>query len=233
MIPKDLTISDEVELQSIPFEKADALFDTLQSLSYIEFDYANNYCEDRAHSMALYLQKAGVTTAKIWMFVNGIWNNKYPKVLKVKDPNNINKKGYLTWKFHVAPIVLVKNFEQVDTLVFDPSLCEKPVPILAWLDSMNAKDEISLNDVFWVIRDAKYHVYPSKNKVPKLLEPWKLDKNLYQTYKGLCQGKILQEYLDQHPKDKEKRIKARKFKNLPKSYRQRLKPCMESLSANN
>lgn len=229
-IDKNLSIADVIDFQSISNQKAIDLFNELSQLEYIEFDYANNFCEDRAHAMALHLQRKGITTAKVWMFVTGIWDNKYPRVLKVHDPNNINKKNLLTWKYHVAPIVVVQNEEQLDTLVLDPALCKMPVTILDWLEKMNVKKQIKPDDVFWTIRDTKYHIYRTKNKVPKLLEPWVLDKSLYNTHKGLCQGKILQAYLDEYPNDREKRIKARKFKNLPKSYKRQLKPCIETLN---
>ena len=51
-LDKTVQISDDVTFTTISKQQANQLFNQLKNLPYIEFNYANNYCEDRAHAMA-------------------------------------------------------------------------------------------------------------------------------------------------------------------------------------
>ena len=222
-------LSDAIAFKPISNKQAQQLFIQLRDLPCIEFNYANNYCEDRAHAMAKIIDGQNITTAKVWIFVKGIFKNKFPKVLKVEDKNKVNKKGYLGWKYHVAPVVVVNRQNRLDTLVIDPALCSEPVTINEWQGLMNYKNDIPKEELFWIIKDWKYHMYRVKKKKAQLFEPWKKDKKDYLTKKGLCQGKILYEYIQVHADSTKARRKAKKFKLIPKSYKDRLKPCINEM----
>jgi len=206
---------------------ATRLFDTLAALDFIEFRFANNHCEDRAHAMSKIIADEGIKAGKVWIFVTGIFKNKYPKVLKIHDKNKIGKNGLITWKYHVAPVIMTNSG---DTLVLDPSLCKSPVSLNDWFQKMNVKEDIKQNQIFFLIKDWKYQSYQSKNKHARLFRPWKTDYNFSATKKGLCEGKICQAYLDETiGQDSLTRIKGKKFKTLPKSYKKRKKQCMKAL----
>jgi hypothetical protein len=220
-------LSEEVEFSELSLNDTAELFDTLADLEFIEFRYANNHCEDRAHAMSKTIADKGIKAGKAWIFVKGVFDNKYPKVLKIKDQNKIGKNGLITWKYHVAPVVMTSSG---DTLVLDPSLCEQPVSLNTWFQKMNVKNDVDRDQVFFLIKDWKYQSYHSKDKHARLFEPWRLDKDFSSTKKGLCEGKICQIYLDEHIEaDSLTRVKGKKFKKLPKSYRKRKKECLKKL----
>lgn len=220
-------LSDKVEFTKLSLNEATKLFDTLVDLDFIEFRFANNHCEDRAHAMSKIIADKGIKAGKAWIFVTGIFDNKYPKVLKIKDPNKIGKKGLITWKYHVAPVILTTSG---DTLVLDPSLCKQPVSLNTWFQKMNVKEDVDQNQIFFLIKDWKYQSYTSKDKHARLFEPWRLDKDFSSTKKGLCEGKICQIYLDENIEaDSLTRVKGKKFKTLPKSYQKRKKQCLKEL----
>jgi hypothetical protein len=219
-------LSDEIAFTKVSKTEAQSLFDSLANLDYIEFGYANNHCEDRAHAMSYEITQQGIQCGKAWIFVRGIFNNKYPKVLKIHDANKVGKKGLLTWKYHVAPVILS---ESGDTLVMDPSLCETPVTLKEWFQKMNVKGDVKLEHIFFLIKDWKYQIYVSKDKRAKLLEPWRLDENFKMTKKGLSEGKVCQQFLNEHPQDSATRVKAKKFSTLPKDYKKKKKGYLEVL----
>lgn len=219
-------LSDEVAFSTISESAAQTLFDTLANLDYIEFRYANNHCEDRAHAMSYEIAEQGIVAGKAWIFVRGIFENTYPKVLKIHDANKIGKNNLLTWKYHVAPVVMS---EQGDTLVLDPSLCETPVTLKEWFHKMNVKEDVHWDEIFFLIKDWKYQSYVTRNKVPRLLETWKTDNNYYWTKKGLCEGRLCQQFLDDNLEAPDSvRAKAKKFKELPKSYQKQKKMCLQN-----
>ncbi len=216
-------LSDDVIFSKISETAAQALLDSLAGLDYIEFRFANNHCEDRAHAMSYEIAQQGIQAGKAWIFVRGIFKNQYPKVLKIHDANKIGKNDLLTWKYHVAPVVMS---DKGDTLVLDPSLCETPVTLKEWFYKMNVKNDVAWNEIFFLIKDWKYQSYKTKNKQARLFESWKTDEDFYWTKKGLCEGKICQQYLDEHSEAPDSiRAKAKKFKDLPKSYQKQKKEC--------
>lgn len=222
-----MQLSDDVVFTKISESEAQTLFDTLANLDYIEFRYANNHCEDRAHAMSYEIAQKGIKAGKVWIFVRGIFDNKYPKVLKINDANKVGKNGLLTWKYHVAPVILSDNG---DTLVLDPSLCKTPVTLRAWFDKMNVKDDVEWKNIFFLIKDWKYQTYVSKDKHARLFEPWRLDGDFKMTKKGLYEGKICQEFLNENPQDSVTRQKSKKFSTLPKDYQKKKKMVLEILN---
>jgi hypothetical protein len=222
-----IQLSENIAFTKVTESDAQTLFDTLANLDYIEFRYANNHCEDRAHAMSYEIARKGIKAGKVWIFVRGIFDNKYPKVLKINDANKVGKNGLLTWKYHVAPVIMS---DKGDTLVLDPSLCKTPVTLEDWFNKMNVKDDATLDDVFFLIKDWKYQTYISKDKHPRLFEQWLLDKDFKMTKKGLCEGKICQQFLIENPQDSVAREKSKKFSTLPKNYRKKRKACLEILN---
>jgi hypothetical protein len=222
-----IPLSDNVAFTTISESEAQTLFDTLANLDYIEFRYANNHCEDRAHAMSYEIAQKGIKAGKAWIFVRGIFDNKFPKVLKINDANKVGKNGLLTWKYHVAPVIMS---EKGDTLVLDPSLCKTPVTLKEWFYKMNVKDDVVLDDIFFLIKDWQYQTYVSKDKQARLFEPWRLDKDFEMTKKGLCEGKICQQFLIENPQDSTVREQSKKFSTLPKAYQKKKKVCLEILN---
>jgi hypothetical protein len=220
-------LSDDVIFTPITKKEAKTLLNNLAAKDFIEFRYANNHCEDRAHAMAKLISDEGIGVGKAWIFVNGIFNNKYPKVLKIYDKNKLDDtKDILTWKYHVAPVIKTING---DTLVIDPSLCQTPVSLKEWFDKMNVTNELKIKDVFFLIKDWKYQTYSSKDNQSRLMEAWRLDPDFKMTRQGLCEGKICYQFYLDNIDDATLRKKAKKFNALPEAYRSQREDCMKAL----
>lgn len=106
----------------------------------IPFKYPQGGCESRAYAMNLILNKMGVNNTRIWVyapskFVAG--NYESLTITDINDPNDI-----VSWSYHTAPVVLVKNGTAVDTVVLDPAInSEKPLNINDWLKSMKGSEK--------------------------------------------------------------------------------------------
>jgi len=105
-----------IKLNIIDLKKAQKLFKTLQSKKQIPFDYAPDGCYARAHRMALMAQRRGIILGKV--FIQGRL-----------DP--FPQDGW-TWRYHVAPVVAVKQGTEVKLMVIDPSLFKGLVSITEW-----------------------------------------------------------------------------------------------------
>jgi len=97
-------------------EEAVKLFSQMRS------DYKRmSECSDRAHVWSYdALIEKGILTQKIFIFFTASY---------------INRVGFKWW-FHVAPLVLIKNKDQIEERVLDFRYSEKPLPLKIWSDRM-------------------------------------------------------------------------------------------------
>jgi hypothetical protein len=118
---KKLPASETVSKQQLA-----KIFSWAQRQKDIAYRYPTDGCYARAHLLIRRMQKAGYKPYKVWSQANG-------EPLYVRTGNH--PKGYVTWKYHVAPIVRVRlaNNEQA-WYVIDPSLFTRPVMISTWRD---------------------------------------------------------------------------------------------------
>lgn len=101
----------------------------------IAFAFPIDGCYARAHLMCQRLEKRGVKVYKAWTFANG------DEKLHVRTDNH--PKGYVEWKYHVAPIVRVQfSDERQRWYVIDPSLFSNPVTIGKWKDAQKKPDGV-------------------------------------------------------------------------------------------
>jgi hypothetical protein len=100
------------------------VFRWMASQRDIAFRYPTDGCYARAHLMILRMQKAGFKPAKVWSFANG-------EELYVRTPNI--PRGYVTWKYHVAPILRVRLKDgRQRWYVIDPALFKAPATLTYW-----------------------------------------------------------------------------------------------------
>lgn len=105
--------------------QAQKKFDEFKARKDIPWNYPNDCCYNRAHVMAQQLQSEGIAVGKAWNYA------PHGTALKVNTPND--PKGFVEWGYHVAPTVPVQGADgQVRTLVFDPSITDKPVTPDQW-----------------------------------------------------------------------------------------------------
>jgi hypothetical protein len=90
----------------------------------IAYRYPVDGCYARAHLLITRMEKAGYKPYKVWSMENG-----EPLYARTKN----HPKGYVTWKYHVAPIVRVRFTDDKQAwFVIDPSLFSQPVKISTW-----------------------------------------------------------------------------------------------------
>lgn len=116
-------LGKDFEISSISYEYLDEIFDFLASQKHIPFNYPEDGCYARAHEMARLMEEKGIASGKT--FIEGS--------LRVETQNS--PKGYVEWWYHVAPIVAVKKSDGTEVVyVIDPSIFDKPVPVVEWYD---------------------------------------------------------------------------------------------------
>ncbi|KYG67837.1 hypothetical protein AZI87_00720 [Bdellovibrio bacteriovorus] len=122
---KDVTALSEVEAQT--------LFKEMQSHTEIPFDFAIAGCEERAHEMSRLMLLKGIRPLKMFASVD---ENKSPR-LEIPHPNGKDKRR---WKFHVAPLVMVRINGKDVPYIIDPSMEKKAVPLQEWKRRMTLHD---------------------------------------------------------------------------------------------
>lgn len=108
-------------------QKCVEVFNWMARQGDIAFRFPTDGCYARAHLMVRRMQHNGFHPAKVWSFENG-------DPLYVRTPNH--PRGYVTWKYHVAPVLRVRFQDGKQRwYVIDPSMFKKPVTIVAWRDA--------------------------------------------------------------------------------------------------
>jgi hypothetical protein len=112
-------------------QQAVAVFRWMAAQRDIAFRFPIDGCYARAHIMCRRMQQRGLRPAKVWAFAV---SKKEPLFVRTK---NRPKTGYVTWGWHVAPILPVRLKSGKQTWsVIDPSLFQGPVTIPQWRDKM-------------------------------------------------------------------------------------------------
>ena len=108
----------------------------------IEFNYPQGGCQHRAQIMSIMLTQAyKIEHCKVWLFSPSDLYFKDSRKLIINDRNNLCKNNQIAWGYHVAPVVLVKHNNKVDTMVLDPSInSQEPMLFRSWLKSMQNSD---------------------------------------------------------------------------------------------
>ncbi len=108
----------------------------------IEFNFPQGGCQQRAQIMSMLLEEVyKIEHCKIWIFSPSDLYFKDNRKLIISDKNNLSKNNQITWGYHVAPVVLVNQNSQVDTMVLDPSIkCTGPILLRDWFKSMQNSD---------------------------------------------------------------------------------------------
>jgi hypothetical protein len=109
----------------LTLRQATELFQLMASYRDISFRFPTDGCYARCHLMVRRMQAMGYRAAKVWSFAR---SKKEP--LFCRTPND--PRGYVSWKYHVAPTVRVRIKKKVYALVIDPSMFDRPVKISQW-----------------------------------------------------------------------------------------------------
>ncbi len=127
-------------------EQADELFMAFSEVDYMKFDYLHAGCEIRAHEYALIAKANGIKMGKaITMYGDEIdrgglypkeWTDKEKKGEEIPVPD-----GFVGWRYHVAPYVLVKDGDSVKPYVLDIGIAKKTKTLSEWNSSLKNLDE--------------------------------------------------------------------------------------------
>jgi hypothetical protein len=104
----------------------------------IEFNYPQGGCQQRAQIMSMLLNQVyEIEHCKVWLFAPSDLYFKDNRKLIISDKNNLSKNNKIAWGYHVAPVVLVKQEDKLDTMVLDPSIKnDGPIALREWFKTM-------------------------------------------------------------------------------------------------
>lgn len=113
---KDIN-NEKLELTVLGLDEANAIVTDFLNDKNIPFDYALDGCFARAHKMASLLDQNGIITGKAFVIGRLFAKTKY---------------GPASWRYHVAPVVLVKIKDEIKPYIIDPALFSTAVPYEEW-----------------------------------------------------------------------------------------------------
>lgn len=108
---------DKLELSVLSLDEANGFVKEFLAITSIPFDYALDGCFARAHKMAKILEEKGISSGKAFLMGRLFAKTKY---------------GPVSWRYHVAPIVLIKTGDGVKPFIIDPALFDHAIPYEEW-----------------------------------------------------------------------------------------------------
>jgi hypothetical protein len=104
----------------------------------IPFNYPVDCCYTRARQMANEMEGSGVTVGKVWNYASGHPSATLRVPTANVPPNPDGSQGAVTWVYHVAPVVGVRQPDgSVQDMVIDPSTESGPVTVDKWKADQN------------------------------------------------------------------------------------------------
>lgn len=115
-----------------------SFFENMLKNDQIEFNFPQGGCQQRAQIMSMLLSNNyKIEHAKIWLFAPVDLDLNDKRTLYIKDKNELSPDHTIQWNYHVAPVVLVKQNNKLDTLVIDPSIDQtQPLSLRKWLSAI-------------------------------------------------------------------------------------------------
>jgi hypothetical protein len=119
--------------ETVTHEKATEVFSGMARQTDIAFRFPLDGCYARTQLMVERMQKQGLKPRRVWAVANG-------EELYARTKNH--PKGYVTWGYHVAPVLRVRGPEGKQRwYVIDPSLFEAPATLAQWMYAQMRKRE--------------------------------------------------------------------------------------------
>jgi hypothetical protein len=114
--------------QVLSLEKAQYVFRVMASQKDIAFRFPRDGCYARAYLMVQRMKRLGVRANKVWAFAY--------KGQKLFARTSNDPRGYVTWRYHVAPYVVVRSPSgRLVNTVIDPSMFTGPVSVHTWVQA--------------------------------------------------------------------------------------------------
>lgn len=147
------------------------LFDNIVHEFEIEFTYPQGGCQQRAQIMSMLLSKKFNTDhCKVWLFPPIALYIGDNRTLFIEDVNHLTPNNRIEWNYHVAPIVQVKNGDEVNTMVMDPSIdSTRPLLLSDWLSAIG-NSEVSKYSFLLPDKYFFYCCYNSTNTLSTIFD---------------------------------------------------------------
>lgn len=113
---------EKILITVVSLEEANGFVNDFLAETSIPFDYALDGCFARALKMAKMLDDKGIITGKAFLMGRLFASTKY---------------GPVSWRYHVAPVILVKQPEGIKPYIIDPALFDHAVPYEQWKNSFS------------------------------------------------------------------------------------------------
>lgn len=130
--------ADLSKLKVYDYTSIKSSFENMLKDEQIEFNFPQGGCQQRAQIMSMLLSKNyKIEHAKIWLFAPVDLDLNDKRTLYIKDKNELSPDHTIQWNYHVAPVVLAKQNNKIDTLVIDPAIDRtQPLPLRKWLSAI-------------------------------------------------------------------------------------------------
>lgn len=128
---KDMSKFEPGSVKAISANKAKNLFKKAKAMKNMTWSQPHDGAFARTELMVDMFEKEGVIADKAW--ASGFLKSK-----KIKIP----------WAYHVAPVVYVESSNgNVDKMIIDPLIADRPVSTLEWLSLMGLNSPNSVHNV--------------------------------------------------------------------------------------
>lgn len=137
-------------------------FDYISKKSFVQFNYPQGGCPERAILIKFFLDSMRIDNFRIWLFAPSRLIENDERKIFINDKNQLTtgKDNKIEWDFHVAPCVLTKGKDgTVDTFVIDPSINgQEPMMHSKWLTSIGDHEYGQ-----YTFLDGKYYMFNRQN----------------------------------------------------------------------
>ena len=135
------TTYENDQISILTQEQADKLFKAFEEVAYMKFDYLHAGCEIRAHEFALIAKENGIEMGKAMTMYGdeidrgGLYPEEWERMRKQGKTPPV-PEGFVGWRYHVAPYVMVRQGDQVIPYVFDIGVAQEKKTLGQWNKSL-------------------------------------------------------------------------------------------------
>ncbi len=145
------------ESEILSMEQALTVFNYVKDETGIEWRYSYAGCEKRAHAVSLLLKGKKIKHYKIWNF-DPMMISLFNKSQKPNVNSNAGLSPKVSWGYHVAILVFVKDGKEIKPMVIDPALDNKILTQQQWLNIQNAPTS------YFIHLDPQWYNYATTDK---------------------------------------------------------------------
>lgn len=154
------------EVSVLTEAEAQDLFELFSKIDYMKFDYLHDGCFSRAHEFALMAKENGLEMGKVFLREKDDKAVLYPESWK-NNPDAPIPQGFVGWRYHVTPYVLVEKDGKLTPFVFDVGVAKKSQSLNEWKDSLMDPKSTPVEDRVVTYRDRGYVYETGRSYFPE------------------------------------------------------------------